>query len=135
MTNFFHLVSCSIPLNQALLTRALEKVMQHRNISTLPIWSTRRPLATCREALIDTVLLDPRPPMPLPTKGRTLRAFLWTTTALMPCSSARPILPDRFGYKTGSQLSLPRLRAAWQSATTISRRTQRSDERKTYHGN
>jgi putative DNA methylase len=56
------LIEVAFPLKQASLDSVHEKNVRHGHISTLHIWPARRPLATCRAALIATLLPDPGTP-------------------------------------------------------------------------
>jgi len=49
-------------LKQASLASVHEKNVRHGHISTLHIWTARRPLAACRAALLATLLPDPGDP-------------------------------------------------------------------------
>ena len=54
------LIEIAFPLNQVSLNSVHEKNMRHGHISTLHIWSVRRPLAAARAMLITTLLADPK---------------------------------------------------------------------------
>ena len=56
------LIEVAFPLKQASLDSVHEKNVRHGHISTLHIWTARRPLAACRAALIATLLPDPGTP-------------------------------------------------------------------------
>lgn len=53
------MIERGFPLRQASLDSVHEKSVRHGHISTLHIWPARRPLATCRAALIATLLPGP----------------------------------------------------------------------------
>jgi adenine-specific DNA methylase len=55
MTDQPRLIEYALPLKQASLDSVHEKKVRHGHISTLHIWSTRRPLAACRAEIIATL--------------------------------------------------------------------------------
>jgi putative DNA methylase len=58
MNDIPRLIEVASPLKQASLDSVHRKNVRDWHISTLHIWPARRPLATCRKALIARVLPD-----------------------------------------------------------------------------